>query len=112
MGPAILATGNMRHIHGPPLITPTGPTHPTPDARPWGGAALMYEPPLLLQDSIHRLLVHGPRGLPAQQRPQMPIAERGKLLNQLSELFHPRWISGHGVARNRGRTMQARPSDR
>jgi hypothetical protein len=30
MRPPILSTGNMRHIHGPPFITPTGPTHPAP----------------------------------------------------------------------------------
>lgn len=28
MGPAVLAPGNMRHIHRPPFITPTRPAHP------------------------------------------------------------------------------------
>lgn len=36
MRPAILPTGNMRHIHGPPFVTPAGPTHPPVDSRPWG----------------------------------------------------------------------------
>src|SRR5512146_1145225 len=33
MRPAVLATGNMRHIHRPPFVAPTRPTHPAPHAR-------------------------------------------------------------------------------
>jgi hypothetical protein len=36
MRPAVLATGNRCHIHRPPFIAPTRPTHPALYERPWG----------------------------------------------------------------------------
>jgi hypothetical protein len=108
MRPAILATGNVRDIHGPPLVAPTGSTDPALDSRPWGRESLMDHPPLLLQHPIHRLLVHGPCRLPAQERPEMSIPERGMLLNQPSELLNP-WGGRSVAALSRClSTMQAR----
>ena len=58
MGPAILPTRNMRHVHRPPFITAAGSADPAVHARPRGTRPLMHQPPLLLQHPIHRLLVH------------------------------------------------------
>jgi hypothetical protein len=89
MGPPVLATGNMRDVHRPLFVTPTGPTHPPAHPRTWGTRPLVHQPPLLLQYSIDRLLVHGPHGLSTQQRPEMSIPESQVLLNQRPELREP-----------------------
>ena len=83
MRPAVLAARNMRHIHGPPFIAPTGLTHPASDARAGRGDTLMHEPPLLFQHPIDRFAIHEEPVLAAQQHPQPAIPEGGILLDQL-----------------------------
>jgi hypothetical protein len=107
MGPAILATGDICHIHRPPFVAPTGLTCPAPNTRAWSGEALMHEPALLAQDSIHRLAIYGVPVSESQQHPQPPISERGMLLDQLAEPFRPRRVGPPAVSPRGGRPMQA-----
>lgn len=112
MRPAVLPTRHMRHIHGPAFIAPTGPAHPAAYAGARRTRPLMDQPPLLLEHSIHRLFIDAACRLAPQQGPQMPIAERGILLNQLPERLDPRGGHGHGASIHRGDTRQARTADR
>ena len=92
MRPTVLATGNMRHIHGPPFITPTGPTHPAPHPGARGGDPLMDEPSLLFEHAIDRLAIDDPPFLESQQHPEPPIAKRRMLLNQLAQALRPQRV--------------------
>ena len=106
MRPAVLATGNMRHIHGPAFVTATGSTDPALYTRTWGGDALMHEPALLFQHPIDGFAIHHNPILASQQHPQSAIAKRGMLLDQLPQPLDPRRI-GHPAPRwSRSRPMQ------
>ena len=83
MRPAILPTGNMRHIHGPAFVTAIRPTRPALHPRAWRRDTVMHTPPLLFQDPIHRLAIDDNPILHSQQYPQPPIPTGGLLLNQL-----------------------------
>ena len=71
----------------------------------------MHEPPLLVQDSVHRLATHGVPVPESQQHPQPTIPERGMLLDQLAEPFCPRRVDPPAVSSRGGWPMQAGPAD-
>jgi hypothetical protein len=58
MGPPIVTTRDVRHIHRPPFITPSGSTHPATRPGTRRGDALMHKPPVLLQHAIDRFPIH------------------------------------------------------
>ena len=93
------------------MIDTTGPTCPALYARPWGGDALMHEPPLLFQDTIDRFAVHDHPALASQQHLQSAIPERGMLLDQLVEPFGPGRIGSPTSLLRPGRPMQSRSTD-
>ena len=111
MRPAVLAAGNMRHVHGPPFVTATGPTDPALYTRTWGGHALVHEPPLLFQHTIDRFTVHDHPALISQQHLQAAVPERGMLLDQLVKPFGPGRIGPPASPLRCGRSMQARSAD-
>ena len=111
MRPAVLATGNMRHVHGPAFIAPTGLTHPASDAGAGRGDTLMHEPPLLFQHPIDRFAIHEEPVLAAQQHPQPAIPEGGILLDQLPQPLDPRRIGPPASPLRCGPSMQARSAD-
>ena len=108
MGPAVLPTRNMRHVHRPPFITAAGSADPAVHARPRGTRPLMDQPPLLLQHPIHRLLVHDVRRLATQECPEMSIAEGRMLLNQLLESLDPGRVQDCPAPSNPPHTVQPR----
>jgi len=110
MRPAVLATGDMRHVHRPPFITATRPTCPASHARAWGRDALMHEPPLLLQHTVDRLAIDDDPVLKPHQCPEPPIAKRRMLLNPIPHPFQPRRIDTGAVWCWAGGPMQARPA--
>jgi hypothetical protein len=67
MGPALLPTRNMRHVHSPAFTTPTGVTHPAMFSRPRGTRPLMDQPPFLPQHAIHRFIIHAAGHLPTRK---------------------------------------------
>ena len=71
----------------------------------------MHEPPLLLQDPVHRLAIHDEPVLESQQHPQPPIPKRGMLLDQLMEPLGPRRISSLLSCAGCARPMQAGTTD-
>jgi len=66
---------------------------------------------VLPQHPIHGLLVHAMGRLATQHGPQMPIAERGVLLNQLPERLDPRRVHGHRTSTTCWGAMQPGPPD-
>jgi hypothetical protein len=111
MRPTVLATGNMRHIHGPPFITPTGPTHPAPHPGARGRRPLMHEPPLLLEHSVDSFAIDDNPFLESQQHPEPPIAKGGMLLNPLTQEIRPRRVRGATSLPGPSRPMQAGAAD-
>jgi len=71
----------------------------------------MHQPLLLPEYPIHGLLVHAMGRLATQYGPQMPIAKRGMLLNQLPERLDPRRVYGHRTSMTRWGAMQPAPSN-
>ena len=106
MCPAVLPTGDMRYIHGPPFVASTPPTGPALHARTWGGDTLMHEPPLLLEHAVDRLPIHNDSIPESQQHPQSPISKCGILLNPLPQPLHPRRVSRPPASLRHARAMQ------
>lgn len=92
MPPAIVPTGNMRHIHRPSFVALAGPAHPAPHPGAGGGGALVHTPSLLLQHAIHRLPIDDEPVPESQQHPQPSIPKRGMLLNPLAQPLGPRRV--------------------
>ena len=85
MRPAIGATGNVSHIHRPPLITGCSLTPPAPHSGPRGARPLMHQPAFELEDPIDHFAIDlKPVSIP-QQGPQPPIAKRRMLRQELME---------------------------
>ena len=111
MRPAVLPTGDMRHIHRPPFIAATCPTGPASHTRAWGRDALMHEPPLLLQHAIDRLPIDDDPIPKLQQHPQSPIPKRGMDLNPIPQPLQPGWVGAPAPSCWDRGPMQARSAD-
>ena len=109
MPPAVLPTRNMRHIHHPPFITPTGLTHPATHAGARGDDALMHTPPLLLQHSIHRFAIDRNVIPESQLYPETPIPERGMHLTPVAQALQPLRISRTSASRSHSHSMYTGP---
>ena len=73
VAPTISPTGNMGHIHRPPLVTLDGTTPQPLGTRTRRARALMHHPTLQPERPIDRLPIdHEPLAVP-QQRPQTPV---------------------------------------
>ena len=89
MRPAILSTGDMRHIHGPPFVALTRSTHPASHARPRGGDSLMHQPALLLQHAVDRFAIHHQAVSTSQLHPESAIPKRRILLDPIPQSLQP-----------------------
>lgn len=107
MGPAVVATGNMRHIHRPPFIAATGPAHPPSHARAGRGDPLMHEPPLLLQHAIQCLAIDHEAIPESQLHPAPAIAERRMSLNPIPQPVYPGRLAPDLPSRRTMRSVQA-----
>jgi len=107
MCPAILSTGDMRDIHGPPLVASTRSTHPASHARPRGGDSLMHEPALLLQHAVDRFAIEDDPVLKPHQCPESAIPKRRMLLNPIPQSLQPRWLRAASASSRSSGSMQA-----
>src|SRR5438105_12295680 len=110
MRPAVPTTGNVRHIHGPAFVTPTGAADPAAGPRARGARALMHQPALQLEHAIDGCAIHHEPLLAAQQRPELTIPKGRMLLNQFPQAVYPRRIPHRPRARRRT-AMQSRTGD-
>lgn len=107
MRPAILSTGDMRYIHGPPFVAPTRATHPASHARPRGGDSLMHEPALLLQYAVDRFAIDHQAVSTSQLHPESAISKRRMLLNPISQSLQPRGLRTASALTRLSGSMQA-----
>ncbi len=75
MRPAVLAAGNMGHLHRPALIAAAGPAALAPRPWPRGHEPLMHQPPVQLQEAVDRFAIHAEALAIAEQRPETAIAK-------------------------------------